>query len=84
MIFDRFFYDPLELIAPLAMKLPPAISLRELKKLPLIMRDPTGNLMSRVVHALRRAGVTLDQMNVAMQVAGSVTSPSAQTCASVS
>ena len=69
-IFDRFFYDPLELIAPVSMKLPSAISLRDLKKLPLIMRDPSGSLMSRVVKALHRAGASLDQMNVAMQVAG--------------
>ena len=69
-IFDRFFYDPLVLIAPVSMKLPESITLRELKKLPLIMRDPSGSLMSRVVKALHRAGASLEQMNVAMQVAG--------------
>jgi len=69
-IFDRFFYDPIVLIAPAAMKLPPAISLRDLKRLPLIARDPSENLMRRVVQGLKRVGLTLEQMNVVMQVAG--------------
>ncbi len=69
-IFDRFFYDPLVLIAPVALRLPPVISLRELKRLPLIVRDPSEHLMSLVVQGLRRAGVALEQMNVVMQVSG--------------
>ena len=69
-IFDRFFYDPIVLIAPVSMRLPAAITLRELKKLPLIARNPSEHLMQLVVQALRRVGLTLEQMNVVMQVSG--------------
>jgi len=69
-IFDRFFYDPLVLIAPVSMKLPEAITLRELKKLPLIMRDPSGHLMRLLIQGLHRVGLSLEQMNVVMQVSG--------------
>ena len=69
-IFDRFFYDPLVLIAPVSMKLPESITLRELKKLPLIVRDPSGHLMRLLIQGLKRVGLSLEQMNVVMQVSG--------------
>ena len=69
-ILERFFYDPLVLIAPVSMGLTGPLSLRKLKQLPLIIRDPAGNLMQRLVRGLKRAGLSLDQMNVVMQVSG--------------
>lgn len=69
-IFDRFFYDPLVLIAPASMGITGPITLRRLKKLPLIIRDSSGNLTQLLVRALKRVGLSFESMNVIMQVSG--------------
>ena len=69
-LFDRFFYDPLVLIAPVSMKLRGPLTFRELRRLPLIVRDDTGNLMRLLIQGLKRAGLSLEEMNIVMQVSG--------------
>lgn len=69
-VFERFFYDPLVLIAPVRMGLTGPITLRELKRLPLVVRDASGNLMRLLIQALNRVGLSLERMNVVMQVSG--------------
>ena len=70
LVFDRFFYDPLVLICPASFGITGPITLRELRALPLIIRDSSGNLMQLLIQALKRAGLNISDMNVVMQVYG--------------
>lgn len=69
-IFERFFYDPLELICPVSFGIRGPISLRKLKSLPLVIRPATSNVMQLLLEELKRVKIALSEMNVAMQVYG--------------
>lgn len=69
-ITERFFFDPMELICPASMKLNSAITLQHLKKLPLIIRNLGCNTTKIIEESLLKAGLSLSDMNVVMQVYG--------------
>lgn len=69
-ISERFFYDPLELICPTAMNISETITLRQLQKLPLIIRNQKCYTMNLLTESLSRIGMSLSDMNVVMQVYG--------------
>lgn len=70
LVVERFFYDPLELVCPTSMKLGEMITLRQLQKLPLIIRNQKCYTMSLLTESLSRVGMALSDMNVVMQVYG--------------
>lgn len=70
LLCERFFYDPMELICPKSMQLPSCITLRQLQKLPLVIRNQNCNTMAILVNALKREGISLSDMNVTIQVYG--------------
>ena len=69
-VCEPFFYDPLELICPKSMKLDEAITLKQLRKLPLITRSKACNTMNILVDGLHKVGLDLSDMNIIMQVYG--------------
>ena len=69
-VTERFFFDPMELICPTAMKLNDAITLQHLKRLPLIIRNLGCNTTNIIEESLSKVGLTLSDMNVVMQVYG--------------
>lgn len=69
-VTERFFFDPMELICPTAMKLNDDITLQHLKRLPLIIRNLGCNTTNIIEESLSKVGLTLSDMNVVMQVYG--------------
>lgn len=69
-ITERFFYDPMELICPVSMKIDDPITLGRLQKLPLIIRNQNCNTTNILVASLAKVGLTLNDMNIVMQVYG--------------
>jgi DNA-binding transcriptional LysR family regulator len=67
--YQRFFFDPLVLIAPKSMELKNSITISQLKKLPIIVRE-NCNVMRIITDALDEQKVCLSEMNVALQVFG--------------
>ncbi len=67
---ERFFYDPLQLVAPGGMDLPAVIKPKELKKLPLIIRDPSIRSMQLLRSALAECGLEMDKLNIVFKVQG--------------
>ncbi len=61
-------YDPVILIAPTSYNLKPIISLRDLKKIPLIIRTPVGNISKRLTKELKAKKIDISQLNIAMEV----------------
>ena len=70
LIFDRFLYDPLVLICPTSFGIRNSITIKELKSLPLIIRNPSGNLTKLLLQALKSVGVNLEDLNIIMEVYG--------------
>lgn len=68
--FDRFFYDPVELICPASMGLVGPITVGQLRRLPLIIREPSGNLTRLLLQEFSNFGLTLDSLNIVMHVSG--------------
>ena len=69
-VVEAFFYDPIELICPISMGMNDSITLKQLQKLPLIIRNLHVNTTQLLIAALDEVGLTLEDMNVAMQVYG--------------
>lgn len=66
-ITERFFYDPLVFVCPKNMKINETISLREFRKLPLIVRR--NNFKSTIISSvLEKHGIKIDDLNIVMQV----------------
>ena len=65
--FERFFFDPLELICPVSFGIRGPISLRKLKTLPLIIRPGASNVMQLLLKELKRVKIDIADMNVTMQ-----------------
>ena len=71
--YTTFLSDELVLVTrsnnPLIKKL--SITIEELKKLPLLMREPGSGTLEVIVQALRGLGVSLSQLKIEMQLASS-------------
>lgn len=70
LIFESFFYDPLEFIAPSLLDIQSSITLKKLKKLPLITRPNSSNVMQLFLKELKKVKLGLSEMNVVMQAYG--------------
>jgi len=70
LVFEPFFYDPLELICHSSLEVKSPITLRKLKSMPLIIRPDTSNVMQLLISALKKANVRISEMNVVMQLYG--------------
>lgn len=69
---ERFFFDPMELICPISMKVTNNITLHHLQKLPLIIRNRECNTTKLIESNLQRLGLTFSNMNIIMQVDGNI------------
>lgn len=63
-------HDPMELICPQNADIKDQITIAKLKKLPLILRDKHLNSMMKIDSALQKAGSSLDEMSVVLEVHG--------------
>lgn len=70
LIFESFFYDPLELVCPSSFNIQAPITLKKLKTLPLIIRPDSSNVMQLLLKELKRVKIDLSEMNVVMQAYG--------------
>lgn len=68
LIAHKAFDDPICLICPSVMGLDNEISLRQLKTLPLIMREQGSVSYEQTAKALRQAGVPMEELNIVMTV----------------
>ena len=69
-ISKEFFFDPMELICPSSMEIADTITLNRLQKLPLVIRNRHCNTTQLLIDELGKVGLTLSDMNIAVQVFG--------------
>lgn len=66
--YERLMDDPFLLASPLEMELPTEIGIRQLKRLPFIMREENSFTYEQINAALKKRGVDISNLNVIMTV----------------
>ena len=69
-VYERFFYDPLVLIAPKSLNLKGPLTTRQLMPLPLIVREDTCNITKILAESFRRENISMNDLNIVLQVYG--------------
>ena len=70
LVCEAFFTDPLVLICPPQMHVPPSISLKKFCSLPLVLREPDCGTTKLIFHQLRKKDIAQENLHIAMQVYG--------------
>ena len=69
-VYERFFYDPLVLIAPKSFNLKGPLNPRQLVSLPLIVREDNCNITKILAESFRRVDISMSDLNIVLQVYG--------------
>ncbi|HWQ78392.1 MAG TPA: LysR family transcriptional regulator, partial [Anaerovoracaceae bacterium] len=69
-IYERFFYDPLVLIAPKSFNIKSPITASQIKSFPLVVREDTCNITKILTESFEREDISMNELNVVFQVYG--------------
>ena len=70
LICERFFYDPVVLICNNELKVEDTITLAQLKKLPIVIREEASAIMQNLTKNLAKHDIALQDLNISLQVFG--------------
>ena len=68
LLYERLMDEPFLLTCPLDMNIPDEITIRQLSKLPLIMREKNSFSYLQIQSALSRHGINIDNLNIVLTV----------------
>lgn len=69
-IYERFFYDPLVLIAPKSFNIKSPITAWQIKSFPLVLREDACNITNILAESFEREHIPMNELNVVLQVYG--------------